>query len=213
MSLTVIPIGTSMKAKIIEMLTLQDQVNRVVNENWKSLNHPWYRAAMVESIEMLEHYGFKWWKKQEPDMAQVQLELVDIWHFLLSHYLQTNDDLALIAEQLIPADNIRTTADFRALIDRFVSELAGQHQFNITIFYQLLANVELSFDDLYLQYVGKNTLNRFRQHNGYKDGSYIKIWNGLEDNEVLFKILADIKPEQPSVAEYIYSELKNHYPS
>jgi hypothetical protein len=61
--------------------------------------------------------------------------------------------------------------------------------------------------------VGKNTLNRFRQHNGYKDGTYIKIWNGLEDNEVLFKILADIKPEQTSVAEHIYSELKNHYPS
>jgi dimeric dUTPase (all-alpha-NTP-PPase superfamily) len=162
---------------------------------------------------MLEHYGFKWWKKQEPDMAQVQLELVDIWHFLLSHYLQTHDDLELIADQLIPADNIRTTADFRALIDRFVSELAGQHQFNITIFYQLLANVELSFEDLYLQYVGKNTLNRFRQHNGYKDGTYIKIWNGLEDNEVLFKILADITPEQTSVAEHIYSELKNHYPS
>ncbi len=201
-----------MKARIIEMLTLQDQVNRVVNENWKELNHPWYRAAMVESIEMLEHYGFKWWKKQEPDMAQVQLELVDIWHFLLSHYLQANQDLEAIAEQLIPAKHIKTDADFRALIDRFVSELAGQHQFNITIFYQLLASVDLSFENLYLQYIGKNTLNRFRQHNGYKQGTYIKIWNGLEDNEVLFKILADISPEQTDVATHIYTELEKYYP-
>jgi len=202
-----------MKAQIIEMLTLQDQINRVVNENWKELNHPWYRAAMVESIEMLEHYGFKWWKKQVPDMAQVQLELVDIWHFLLSHYLQTNDDLTAIAEQLIPADKIDTQADFRALIDRFVAELAGEHQFNITVFYQLLAEVDLSFESLYLQYVGKNTLNRFRQHNGYKDGSYIKIWDGLEDNEVLFKILADITPDQASVSDHIYAQLNNFYPS
>lgn len=202
-----------MKDQIIEMLTLQDQINRVVNENWKELNHPWYRAAMVESIEMLEHYGFKWWKKQEPDMAQVQLELVDIWHFLLSHYLQTNQDLEAIAEQLIPAKHINTQADFRALIDRFVAELAGKHQFNITIFYQLLANVDLSFESLYLQYVGKNTLNRFRQHNGYKDGSYIKIWNGLEDNEVLFKILADISQDQTAVADHIYAELASFYPA
>lgn len=201
-----------MKAQIIEMLALQDQINRVVNENWKQLNHPWYRAAMVESIEMLEHYGFKWWKKQEPDMAQVQLELVDIWHFLLSHYLQTSDDLEAIAKQLIPAEHIETQADFRALIDRFVSELAGEHQFNITIFYQLMANVELSFESLYLQYVGKNTLNRFRQHNGYKEGTYIKIWNGLEDNEVLFKILADSSTKHTSVADHIYTELEKYYP-
>jgi dimeric dUTPase (all-alpha-NTP-PPase superfamily) len=202
-----------MKAQIIEMLTLQDQINRVVNENWKELNHPWYRAAMVESIEMLEHYGFKWWKKQQPDMAQVQLELVDIWHFLLSHYLQTSDDLDNIVEQLIPAEHIETEADFRALIDRFVSELAGEHQFNITIFYQLMANVELSFESLYLQYVGKNTLNRFRQHNGYKDGTYIKIWDGLEDNEVLFKILAEISTQQTDVAEHIYGQLEKLYPA
>ncbi len=202
-----------MKAQIVEMLTLQDQINRVVNENWKELNHPWYRAAMVESIEMLEHYGFKWWKKQEPDMARVQLELVDIWHFLLSHYLQTNQDLEAIAEQLIPEEHIETQADFRALIDRFVAELAGEHQFNITIFYQLLANVDLSFESLYLQYVGKNTLNRFRQHNGYKDGSYIKIWNGLEDNEVLFQILANVDSSKMNVADYIYAELTNNYPA
>lgn len=202
-----------MKAQIIEMLTLQDQINRVVNENWKELNHPWYRAAMVESIEMLEHYGFKWWKKQEPDMAQVQLELVDIWHFLLSHYLQSSDDLDTIAEQLVPSEHLETHADFRALIDRFVAELAGEHEFNITIFYQLLANVELSFESLYLQYVGKNTLNRFRQHNGYKQGTYIKIWDGLEDNEVLFKILAEVSSTQTEVSDFIYSELNKHYPA
>ena len=46
--------------------------------------------------------------------------------------------------------------------------------------------------------MGKNILNVFRQNNGYKDGSYIKIWNGKEDNEVMSEILNsnDIKPKE-----------------
>lgn len=32
-------------------------------------------------------------------------------------------------------------------------------------------------------------LNKFRQDNGYQNGTYVKIWNGKEDNEVLSQIL------------------------
>lgn len=55
--------------------------------------------------------------------------------------------------------------------------------------YQLASALGMSFDDLFLGYVGKNLLNRFRQQNGYKQGTYIKIWNGQEDNEVLTEML------------------------
>jgi len=200
-----------MKAQIKEMLILQDEVNRVVTEDWKQQGYPWYRAAMVESIEMLEHFGFKWWKKQTPDMAQVQLELVDIWHFMLSHYLQQSDSLDDIADLLIAPAPENESDDLRALIDSFVGELASKQQFNTNVFYNMLSVAELSFDDLYLQYLGKNTLNRFRQHNGYKDGSYIKIWGELEDNEVLFQILADINDSVTNTADHIYQSLTAKY--
>ena len=36
----------------------------------------------------------------------------------------------------------------------------------------------------------KNVLNKFRQDNGYKEGTYRKIWNGKEDNVVLSEILS-----------------------
>lgn len=49
--------------------------------------------------------------------------------------------------------------------------------------------VGLSFLDLYFQYVGKAALNRFRWNNGYADGTYVKIWDGREDNEWLTEIL------------------------
>lgn len=35
------------------------------------------------------------------------------------------------------------------------------------------------------QYTGKNVLNVFRQDHGYKAGTYIKVWDGREDNEHL----------------------------
>jgi dimeric dUTPase (all-alpha-NTP-PPase superfamily) len=200
------------KSKIKEMLVLQDEINRVVTEDWKQQGYPWYRAAMVESIEMLEHFGFKWWKKQTPDMAQVQLELVDIWHFMLSHYLEQSDSLESLADLLSPSEIHKSDSDdLRALIDTFVGELASKKHFNTDVFYNMLSVTGLTFDDLYLQYLGKNTLNRFRQHNGYKDGSYVKIWDGLEDNEVLFQILEDINDNISDTAEHIYNSLTIRY--
>jgi dimeric dUTPase (all-alpha-NTP-PPase superfamily) len=203
-----------MKSQIKEMLILQDEVNRVVNEDWKQQGFPWYRAAMVESIEMLEHFGFKWWKKQVPDMPQVQLELVDIWHFMLSHYLEQSESLDTLADLLTPNEqHSHDSDDLRALIDTFVGELASKRHFDTDVFYNMLSVAGLTFDDLYLQYIGKNTLNRFRQHNGYKDGSYVKIWDGLEDNEVLFQILADINDSVSDAAEHIYNSLTIRYQS
>ena len=48
---------------------------------------------------------------------------------------------------------------------------------------------DLSADALYRHYVGKNVLNFFRQDHGYQDGTYIKEWQGREDNEHLSELL------------------------
>jgi hypothetical protein len=67
----------------------------------------------------------------------------------------------------------------------------------------------LNLDTLYRLYVGKNILNKFRQEHGYKDGSYIKIWNGEEDNVKMQKILqsnANITPDE------LYIALEEAYP-
>ena len=39
----------------------------------------------------------------------------------------------------------------------------------------------------------KNALNEFRQLNGYKNGTYIKIWNGKEDNVIMQDILEELE--------------------
>ena len=48
---------------------------------------------------------------------------------------------------------------------------------------------ELTFGQLYQIYMAKNVLNKFRQDHGYKEGEYIKLWDGKEDNVVMFEII------------------------
>ena len=70
------------------MLELQDGMNSKVNPAWVATNNNWHRAIQVEGVEAIEHHGWKWWKKQECDLAQLRMELVDIWHFILSASIQ-----------------------------------------------------------------------------------------------------------------------------
>jgi len=49
--------------------------------------------------------------------------------------------------------------------------------------------VNMSFDDMYKLYIGKNALNKVRQMNGYKTGEYKKTWNGVEDNVTMMEEL------------------------
>ena len=68
----------------------------------------------------------------------------------------------------------------------------------------------LSFTWLQKIYIGKNTLNQFRQDNGYKENKYTKIWNGYEDNVILMEILDQIDIDKVSSAN-IYEQLQNRY--
>lgn len=66
------------------MLNLQDKMNKKVNSEWLDAGYGYLRAAMIEAVEGIEHHGWKWWKAQQKDLPQLQMELVDIWHFALS---------------------------------------------------------------------------------------------------------------------------------
>ena len=74
------------------MLTLQSSMNAKVDPNWVTARYPYLRAVAIEGAEAIEHHGWKWWKKQDKDLAQLQMELVDIWHFILSEILLRNGE-------------------------------------------------------------------------------------------------------------------------
>lgn len=204
-----------MKNALITMLTLQDRMNTKVHPQWVEQNYEWYRAIWIECGELIEHYGYKWWKKQTPDMEQVRLEVIDIWHFGLSAMFGGNKSVEQIAAEIELAmhDYRYRGQDVRATTEALAAYALNHHAFSVPLFLNLMHAVELNFDELYRHYVGKNVLNFFRQDHGYKDGTYLKQWHGREDNEHLMDLLKQLDAAEIQFAENLYMALKRIYSS
>lgn len=212
--------------QLATMLTLQGNMNAKVNPDWLNAGYAYLRAAMIESVEGIEHHGWKWWKAQHKDLPQLQMELVDIWHFALSEILisfkgEVVQSASTIAEQLTSAKTTVTfdgkDYDFSALdiLDNLelMTGLCAAKRFDVPLFLKIVDQAEMDSNELYRQYVGKNVLNFFRQDHGYKDGSYIKVWNGQEDNEHLVEVLNSLDISLADYSDQVYIGLSERYPS
>ncbi|NOU52904.1 dUTP diphosphatase [Pseudoalteromonas sp. JBTF-M23] len=200
--------------KLAVMLEMQNAMNTKVHEQWFNQGFEWYRAIWVECAEMLDHYGWKWWKKQTPDTEQVILELVDIFHFGLSLRIDGKTSYQQLAEQLdSELSQPQSAADFKQTLETLAASAVANKQFNAHAFAGCMQQIGMDIDDLYRGYVGKNTLNFFRQDHGYKDGTYIKVWDGQEDNEHLVEVVKSLDTEHPDFAKNVYAGLQARYPS
>jgi len=224
--------------KILLMLQLQAQLNDATNgEEWtkgttkngKTIN--WKRCIYMECAEMVDSFSWKHWKAidKEPDWANHQIEVIDVWHFIMSLAIENYsqmlkggvEDLAINISQLESFSKIDVTKEFFAPQDEVIAKVESLIRLSISTkeleletllsdFFDLVIMSGLDLETLYRLYVGKNILNQFRQDNGYKDGSYIKVWNGEEDNVVMKRIWeenGDIKPD------VLYKELVRAYNS
>ncbi|WP_462152256.1 dUTP diphosphatase [Pseudoalteromonas xiamenensis] len=201
-------------AKLVVMLEMQNAMNTKVHESWFDQGFDWYRAIWVECAEMLDHYGWKWWKKQTPDTEQVILELVDIFHFGLSLRIDGKTSFADIAAHLnTELDAPVQGEDFKVTLEKLAGVAVTEKRFDAQAFAGCMAQIGMSFDDLYRGYVGKNTLNFFRQDFGYKDGTYIKVWDGKEDNEHLVEVVKSLDTSASDFATQVYEGLKSRYPA
>lgn len=195
------------------MLELQDAMNKKVHQGWAQQGFEWYRAIWLECAEMLDHYGWKWWKHQSPDMAQVKLELVDIFHFGLSCRLIEGDEHAKIAATLVKEFlQPKTNTKFQTTLEDLALSTLQTQSFNAAIFAGCMEQIEMSFDELFTTYVGKNVLNFFRQDHGYKEGTYHKQWQGKEDNEHLVEIINALDASAENFSDLVYQALEKRYP-
>ena len=83
----------------------------------------------------------------------------------------------------------------------------------LALFASIMLDCQLDWTELFRQYVGKNVLNMFRQDKGYKEGTYIKVWNDREDNEYLVDIIHSLDPASQDFKESIYAALEEAYPA
>jgi len=202
------------KNQISQMLTMQDAMNSRVSDTWRKNGYEWYRAIWVECAEMLDHHGWKWWKHQEIDIPQVQLELVDIFHFGLSLRLISEDSIEEITEKLAQELSLQTTeSDFKKALENLASAAVTTKVFDAIALADCMRLMDMDLNELFRQYVGKNTLNFFRQDHGYKEGSYIKVWHGKEDNEVLANLVNTLDVTANDFQQQLYKALEDQYPS
>ena len=200
--------------KVRDMLDMQDAMNSKVHPEWFNQNFQWYRAIWVECAEMLDHYGWKWWKHQQPDLEQVRLELVDIFHFGMSLRIMRNQDLDELAEDIaVELQKPVSANDFKETLEILASSALTAKRFDVSAFAGCMKQCDMTPDTLYRSYVGKNTLNFFRQDHGYKEGTYIKVWDGREDNEYLVDIIESLDSDAADFQEQVYQGLAKHYPA
>ena len=202
-----------MKEQLLVMLEMQDAMNARVNSDWRRAENAWYRAIWTECAEMLDHYGWKWWKHQRPDLEQVKLELVDIMHFAMSDYLLQDDDNAKVATRIeAELRNPSRGGEIREAIEQMAQSTIARRSMHYSDFASVMALIGMDFDELYRHYVGKNVLNFFRQDHGYKEGTYVKQWDGREDNEHLAELLAALDSDSADFREQVYEGLRERYP-
>ena len=203
------------QAMLDSMARMQEAHNLQVHADWRTRRYEYYRAIWIECAELLDHFGWKWWKRQEPDLAQVKLELVDIWHFGLSELLRAHAVEPQLAATLdvLPSEG-SSPEGLRQAVEALASACLASKGFSVEQFADVMRVLPMSFDELFRLYVGKNVLNGFRQDHGYKEGTYRKTWAGREDNEHLMELLDAVdesvgKPE--TAAEDLYAKLEARY--
>jgi dimeric dUTPase (all-alpha-NTP-PPase superfamily) len=211
--------------KFKSMYTLQNTLNANTNgEKWaktgitlqdREIN--WMRCIYMEAAEAIDSLNWKHWKDiaKADDIANVKIELVDIWHFIMSEHIVMLgiDDAILEAQKCFDEVKNQPNEYFEVmeLIDLLEQILAqaANGDFPLTAFFRAIRSLEdFEMSDVYTLYIGKNCLNQFRQDHGYKDGSYIKIWDGKEDNVTMQTILE----KNPNIDfDGLYDELKKSY--
>ncbi len=82
---------------ILEMLRLQQSLNDSTNgEGWEygvtkgGKVIDWNRCIYMEVAELVNSYPWKHWKgvDAQPDYENIKIEIVDIWHFVMSEALR-----------------------------------------------------------------------------------------------------------------------------
>ena len=222
--------------RILQMLELQQELNDATNgKNWEAgltkngKKIDWRRCIYLEAAELVESYPWKHWKNIDasPDYANIKIEIVDIWHFVMSEALtlykmEKLGNLQDIAntvtsmngfDEFLKAEHGEKLDAYEeiALVEDMIKTLFCNNDINALLisFLTMSSKLNLKLPELYELYIGKNILNKFRQNHGYKEGTYIKEWSGKEDNVVMQEILSS---ESSITPEALYSALEEAYP-
>lgn len=199
-----------------QLLKAQQSMNNLLYPDWEIEDIDLPLAVADEAMECAKQAGYEWWKTRgTPDILQMQYEYIDALHFYLSIVLKRvgvsgalgmlnsgNVTLLPYGGAAMGMDNVeinneaiihaaRNVARYALMIEADVWDAADHKINDLGAKMRALAYaVGLTEETAPSMYFAKNVLNAFRKANGYKDGSYIKVWthnlpDPMEDNEFL----------------------------
>lgn len=200
-----VPDMSPQETVIAELLPLQDAFNRKVNPEWIKAGFAWNRAIWMECAELVEGtQAWKWWKAPgKAEIEQLKLEVVDVLHFLLSWGLvqEARFEPGYAVKTIggafarYASSPVNQEFDMQSVIvsaERVVGPAAdGNYHATVEALMHLCLVTQLTLSDLRRLYIGKNALNTVRNLNGYKTGTYQKLWRGEEDNVHLERLMSD----------------------
>jgi dimeric dUTPase (all-alpha-NTP-PPase superfamily) len=215
----------------VETIELQKSFNDSVAPGWQldvqNKKYDFWMAVLDETIEVMNSKHWKWWKDKEKmgqvDWENVRVEMVDLFHFLLSLAIQNESEhilyMQLLNLELTKEENAPVKDDdyFEHFHDQFLMGVQMKALPLVLVrwvefWYRLGANAE----DLLREYRVKNALNKVRQKYGYNKGQYHKMWvdsdtnKRVEDNVIAWK-LAEKLPLEPGMMEKLEKELSDYY--
>ena len=220
--------------KIKQMLLMQQRLNDETNgSGWENGSTKdgklisWRRCIYMECAELIDSFSWKHWKNinAAPDVENIKIELADIWHFIMSLFLENHHgqmDFDALAHEIVAStlfgEFCKEAYDINAYnqyeIINEIEIIINETSKNAVNFENLLKNYfalclkcGVNLCVLFELYMGKNVLNKFRQDHGYKDGNYKKTWDGKEDNMVLSELLKSgiLEPNE------LYNQLEKLY--
>ena len=205
-----------MKTKLYEMIKLQDELNMTTNGlTWRTKKLNWRLALRMEAAELIDSTNWKHWKHTPSNVANIKIEAIDMIHFALS--MLAEYDMIDMPYMVTSLDEIYTIGLPASFDDAYTRRIAdevirasyhGSPEYLLTAVFTIAHSVGMSFDDVYKLYLGKGVLNKFRQLHGYKDGTYIKIWDGEEDNVVMQRYVNICTTASP---DELYDLLEDYY--
>ena len=214
----------TLQDKVTEMFLAQHELNCKLHPEWWKQGWDFRLAIQMEAAEAIEHLGWKWWKHQEQDLKQAQMELVDIFHFLMSALIveydltPTPEGLRSVVAWVIGRFDYQLNAPrsvpFPSPVDSLQHLMSIPHDLEsmliVVRFVTACRALDMPLETIYNWYLGKKTLNRFRWEHGYDDGSYRKIWHdGCEDNVHLERILDSVSDDVTE--QELYDALESGY--
>lgn len=202
-----------MVEKIEHILRLQEDLNILTNgDAYKSGTTQsgdeisWTRCIVMETFSLASLTKWKHWKDLHlsVDWDDIKVEIADIFHFVVSYLQQEYNDEQLtkmieqfssykpqlVASEYMVRDEAEKLIYYTIMIQNN-NEINSNDAANVLLgkFFTICSHASIDFEELYILYVAKNSLNKIRQEKGYKDGGYSKLWGNMSDIDVMFHLI------------------------